>query len=284
MTRRARRRLLGWAVLLLVAVAVIYGAGAVLATQAPAAAHAEAPPAGVEPADPAPTDAHGGAHATDAAAPDHAGADAAAGHLADGVQRPDSEAASAHGAGTHQGADAGEHGGSHDTFLGLPRPLWLTANLLAFFGALLYLLVPPINRFLDARGEEIRRNLELAAQQERESSGMRDSLAARVHALEQELNELVARARSEGERERAELLAQAERERARLFAQTREEIAHRLAQARAELTAHTAALAADLARERVARAITPEDRRRLFDENLRRLDRIAAGGAREARS
>jgi F0F1-type ATP synthase membrane subunit b/b' len=233
--------------------AALLFAGAGLAAAASPAAEAPAhAAAAAEPADPAPGPAGGEHH-------------------------PESEAAEAHGAGTHGGADAGEHGGAGDRFLGLPRPLWLTANLLLFFGALGYLLVPPINRFLDARALEIRRSLELAERQEAESRGMRGTLESRVAELEREIEELRARAHSDGARERDEVLAQAEREQARLVQQTREEIAHRLAQARAELTAHTATLAAGLARTRIEREITPEDRRRLFEDGVRRIDRLGDG-------
>lgn len=167
---------------------------------------------------------------------------------------------------------AEEGGHAAETWLGIPRTFWLSANLIGFLALLGYFLVPPIKRFLEARAEEIKRNLEQAQVQQRESVAMREGLNARLAALEAEMQEMLQRARGEAERERQEILAQAERERERLLAQTREEIAHRLSQARHELTSYTAELAADLAREKVEREITPDDRKRLFEDNLRRLE------------
>jgi|CXWL01.1.fsa_nt_gi F-type H+-transporting ATPase subunit b len=173
-------------------------------------------------------------------------------------------------------AEAGEHGvgGEHApaTFLGLPQWIWLTLNLILFLGALFYFLAPPLTRFLDARAEEIRHSLRRAAEQLEESKTLRAGVGAKIAALEAEVRELEAKSQREGERERGEILAEAGRERERMLAQTREEIAYRLAQARQQLTAHTAALAAQLAEERLARELTPADRNRVFERNLRGLD------------
>jgi ATP synthase F0 subunit b len=167
--------------------------------------------------------------------------------------------------------------GGGGTFLGLPSWIWLTANLLLFLWILRRLIAPPLTRFLDARGEEIRRALRRAASEQQEARELRENLTAKLAALEHEVEEIRARAAREGEREKAEILAQAERERDRMLAQAREEIAFRVAQARHELAAHTAALAAQLAEERLERDLTPADRERVFQRNLTQL-------AEEARS
>ena len=166
-------------------------------------------------------------------------------------------------------AEAEEH---TPTFLGLPTWIWLSANLALFLGILGYYLGPPMKNFLEARAKEIRDNLNKAQDQRQESQNMKASLESQVADLQKEMDEVLARAQADGEKERHEILAQADRERERLLRQTEQEIELRVAQALSELTKYTAKLAADLAREKLAASIGPEDTNRLFDKNLGRLE------------
>lgn len=176
-------------------------------------------------------------------------------------------------------ASGGDHGGGEHaspTFLGLPHWIWLSVNLILFLGILVRLIGPPLLRFLEARGEEIRQSLRLAAEQQVQARALRDGLGAKLAALEREVEELRSRAERDGEREQQEILAQAEREKDRMVTQAREEIAFRVAQARQELVAHTAALAARLAEERLTSELTPADRNRLFARSLEQLGKEAS--------
>ena len=168
-------------------------------------------------------------------------------------------------------AEAEEH--STSTFLGVPTWIWMSANLALFLGLLWHFLGPPILGLLEERGKTIRDSLAQAEQQQLDAKEMKTSLETQIAELHRQMDEIVARARQDGEKERQEILAQAERERERLLEQTREEIELRVAQAQAELTAHTAQLAAQLAREKLTASIGAHDVDRLFDENLDRLER-----------
>jgi F-type H+-transporting ATPase subunit b len=186
-------------------------------------------------------------------------------------------AAAAHASeGGHATADhasEAEHGNGHaDTWLGLPRPVFLTLNLAIFLGALGWFAAPVIVRFLDDKRQEIRHALVEAERQRAEATAMESRLAAQIQELRQEVEEIATRAEREGERERQEILAEAERERARLQAAARTEIEQGLLRARQELTAHAARLASQLAGERIAAGLTREDRKRLFRDNLARLE------------
>ena len=163
--------------------------------------------------------------------------------------------------------------GEAETFLGLPRWIWLWANLILFLGLLYKFTGPAIQSFLVTRAKEIADNLSNAEGQRREVLEMKASLETQISELKAEMDQLLVRTETEGEKERERILAQAETERERLLAQTEEEIAMRMAQARNELTEFTASLAADLARQRIQREINPDDLRRLFDDNLERLER-----------
>ena len=168
---------------------------------------------------------------------------------------------------------AAEKGHEADTFLGLPRWIWLWLNLLLFLGILGYFLVPTIKQFLETRAKEIESNLEKAGTQQDEARRMKADLSGQIDALRKEMDELVRRTEADAEREREEILAQAERERARLLEQTQQEIALRVTQARKELQRYAAELAAQLARERIEREVDPAELQRLFDESLARLER-----------
>ena len=130
------------------------------------------------------------------------------------------------------------------TWLGLPRWVWATLNLVVFWGVLLRIVLPMVRNYLDARGKSIREELELARRQ---------------------------RAEAEGQRERERILEQAALDRDKIVQQTGDEITIRLSQAKTELVELTARLAAELAEAEVKRRITPEDRRRIFETSLTRL-------------
>ena len=170
-------------------------------------------------------------------------------------------------------AGSGDHGEGADTFLGLPRWIFLAFNLIVFIGILVYFAGPAVAAFLGEKRDEVTKALAEAERQRAEAEAMSEKLAAQVAALRAEVEELRERAEREGEREREEILREAARERDRIKQQTEDEIAHRLEQARQELTRHAVELASRLAEERLESTITADDRHRLFEANLARLER-----------
>lgn len=171
-------------------------------------------------------------------------------------------------------ADPGaESGHEVETWLGIPRWILLGFNLLVFIGILVYFAGPAIAAFLGEKQEEVEKALAEAERQRTEAEQMSKKLEVQVAALRAEVEELRERAEREGAREREEILREAARERERIQEQTEGEIAHRLHQARQELTRHAVALASGLAEEKLATEITSDDRKRLFEANLVRLER-----------
>jgi F-type H+-transporting ATPase subunit b len=167
-------------------------------------------------------------------------------------------------------AEHGEH--AAQTFLGLPYEVYWTFNLIVFIGLLAYAAGPALVRFLEDKQREIAHELAEADRQRAEAAGMESRLAAQIAELRQEVDEVAARADREGAREREEILAEAARERVRVEERARAEIAQGLLQAKQQLTAHAARLAADLAEQRLTAGLTREDRKRLFRDNLARLE------------
>ena len=160
-----------------------------------------------------------------------------------------------------------------EIFLGLPKWIWMSANLALFLWLLARFLGPPIVGALNERAKEIREGLARAQEQQKEAAEMKASLESQIATLEVEMDEVLSRAKQDGERERQEILEQAERESRRIFEQADQEIQYRLTQAKSDLTEHTARLAAELARQKLESSIGADDLHRLFDENLSRLEK-----------
>ena len=180
------------------------------------------------------------------------------------AQEAAEHAAAGHGA-------AGEH--ARETFLGLPYEVYWTLNLVVFIGILARFAGPALIRFLEDKQRNLAHALAEADRQREEAATMETRLAAQIAELRREVDELAARAEREGQREREEILAEAGREAARVEQSARAEIAQGLQQAKAQLTAHAAKLAAELAEQRLTAGLTREDRKRLFRDNLARLEK-----------
>ena len=177
--------------------------------------------------------------------------------------------------------DAGEHAAS---FLGIPLWLWQLVNLIAFLAVLLYFVARPVAAMF--------RNRQLAVEERlREARALREEaarLGAQVHErmarLDQEIAEIRARGTAEGETERAQLTEKADREVERVRREAEAELGRHLALAKQELRNTAAELTASSARELLAAQITDEDRRRLFEESVARLDKDVPRTAEDSRS
>ncbi len=171
---------------------------------------------------------------------------------------------------------ASSEGGA--TWLGIPRVVWYTLNLLLFFGLLGWLLAKPMAAFFRTRQEEIARALAEAARQQEETVRMKAEMEQRIASLESEIAALRQRLRDDGVRERAALVRQGEEEAQRLLTQMEGEAVRRREEAQASLAREAAGIAAELAWELLQREVTPEDRERIFRTTLERLRGQVKGG------
>ncbi len=160
-------------------------------------------------------------------------------------------------------------------FLGLPTWIWLTLNLVVFWGGLFYFAGPPVRRALERRGQRITEDFALVREQRREAAEMQSTLESRIDALRQEVDDMLDHSRRAAEQERDEILADTEKQKERLLAQTRDEIESSVAAAREKLQRKAASLAATLAAEHLQRELDGPQRDRLFDEALARLEKEA---------
>lgn len=175
-------------------------------------------------------------------------------------------------------ADPAWAAGGSDTWLGLPRVLWYTLNLLLFFGLLGWLLAKPLSAFFRTRQEEIARQLAEATRQQEEAVRMKAEMERRLASLESEIAALRQRLYDDGVRERAALVQQGEQEAERLLAQLDREAERRREEAQASLAREAASVAAELAWELLQREVTAEDRERIFRSTLERLRSQVKGG------
>lgn len=150
----------------------------------------------------------------------------------------------------------------------------LVARLVNFgvlAGVLLFLLRKPLASYLEARGEQIRRELTEAVEKRERAAAERAAAESRLAGLEQEVADLRGRARAEAEAEARRILEAAEEDRARIAEAARREIGTELELARRKLTAQATELAVELARKKIAESLNEADRQTLFERSLESL-------------
>ena len=168
------------------------------------------------------------------------------------------------------------HASPHEEpkFLGLPYWIWKLANMLAFFAFLAWLLGGPIKRAFAARGEQIRNDANEARERRAKADAMAADIQARLARLEGELRAIQEKAKSEGERQKHELIAAAQAEAQKLLQAARNEVDNRIKHARHELTEYAGELAAQHAEAILKKTITDADQRKLFVESVREVDEV----------
>ncbi len=163
------------------------------------------------------------------------------------------------------------------TFLGIPRPLWLTLNLLGFLALLIWFVGRPIAQFLEDRRAGIQEDLANAQKKLEEAEALRHQVVERLEQVEREVAEMREQAEEAGRREAERIHALAEEEAGRFIEKIGAEIGRRQAETRQQLAADTATLAAQLAKELLEKDMTDEDRKRILDRSLDALARSSGG-------
>lgn len=158
-----------------------------------------------------------------------------------------------------------DNGRSH---LFVPDYIWLSVNLTLFLYLLARFVGRPMAQFLDTRREGIAEELQRARKQLEEAEEMRADVSRRLAEVESEVEALRERASEDSEAEARRISEQAEEEEARFLQRIEDEITRRETETRAQLAQDTADLTAKLARDLLAKEMTDEDRRRVFERNL----------------
>lgn len=165
---------------------------------------------------------------------------------------------------TEAAEEAEAHGSGWDL-------LYRVVNFAILVGALVYLLRKPLSNYLDAKTEQIRRDLTEAAGKRERAEAERKEAEARLAGLDREIAEARVKGLAQAEDERRRILQAAESEAARLAENAKKEIEAELELARRKLTARAAELSIEMARKKIREQISDADRRALFEKSMDKL-------------
>lgn len=162
--------------------------------------------------------------------------------------------------------------------------LWHLANFALFLAAVVYFGRTPIRSFLAERRRDIEENLGSARRELSAAEARLEECRSRLANLDRELEELRTTVREQAEAQRRRILddarAAAERVRRDASAAVEQEVRRALGSLRLEAGELAVRLAADLLKQRVG----DEDRERLVDEFVQRIENPGPGDATELRS
>lgn len=175
--------------------------------------------------------------------------------------------------GEHAEAEAGH---------GYADLLWEAGNLILLVGVLVYLARRPVRNYLGERRDRIRTDMEEAERLHREAEGRLAEWNERAARLDDEVEEIRRLTRDRAQEERERLVAEAERAAERIRRDAAGAVDRELQRAREALRREAAELAVDAARRILEERITAEDRGRLVDEFVARVEREGSARAEGA--
>lgn len=170
-------------------------------------------------------------------------------------------------------AGGGEEGG-HD---GLLFPLLNFALLIA---VLVYFTRKPIQTFFAERRRSIHTDLEQSAELQRQAEERHAKFQRRLVELERELEEIRRLGRERADAEREQILTDARESAVRIERTARSAIDQELRRAREKLRDEASDLAVELAAGLLGERVTDQDRDRLVDEFIARVEQTPAAAAR----
>jgi len=173
------------------------------------------------------------------------------------------------GGGEHDGGEG--HGGN---------ALWHAVNLLLLVAVLVYVGRKPLREFFTGRRREIEANLQRSAALLAEAESRLGEWNRRMQRLDDEIAEIREGARQRAASERERILADAAAAAERVRRDAAAAIEQETRRARAELRSEATALALDLAGDLLRQRMTAEDRTRLVDEFIQKVETSSAGAAR----
>jgi F-type H+-transporting ATPase subunit b len=153
------------------------------------------------------------------------------------------------------------------------------AELIAFLiilGIIAKWILPPLNKAMQARQEEIRSSLEAADEAKTEADETRAQRQGIIDEARQQAREIVAQANRAADQVRADGQARGQQEYERLVASADAEIALARQRALDEITSRIGALVLSVARQVIEREIDAQRHRALIDEAVSALRAEAA--------
>lgn len=146
----------------------------------------------------------------------------------------------------------------------LPR----IVNFAVLAAVLVLVLKKPLAGYLNARTDQIRKQLEDAAQKTARAESQRQQAADLLQRLDGEVEKARAEAKRAAEAERERILKAAEEEATRIRELARKEIASEVEAGRRRLLARATELSVELAHKKLESSMTEEDQARLIDRSI----------------
>jgi F-type H+-transporting ATPase subunit b len=151
--------------------------------------------------------------------------------------------------------------------------LWPTVNFVLLIATLFVLTRKPIRNFFGERRSAIRKDVDEAAALKRRAEERYAQWQRKLVDLDRELEAIRAESRERAEAERASLIADARAAADRIRSDAANAVEHELRRARASLRAEASQLAVELAAGILREQVTGQDRDRLVDEFIERIER-----------
>ncbi|WP_339135436.1 MAG: ATP synthase F0 subunit B [Candidatus Electrothrix sp. GW3-4] len=193
----------------------------------------------------------------------HGGAE----HVTGGTNDHDEHAAG-HGEGD------GEHSAPMVTGAKLKDLFWRAMNFAALVFLLVKFLAQPIAVSLGGRRREIQDELETMQVRRDEAEKSYKAFESRLVSMEDEMAELVEKAKARAEDEKARILAEAEAAAKDIQRQAEAAVQGTLAQAKSSLQAEIAEQAVVMAEELIVKNLTPEDQVTITEQYLERVGAV----------
>jgi F-type H+-transporting ATPase subunit b len=157
--------------------------------------------------------------------------------------------------------------------------IWEWVNLLILVGVLFYFTRKPVLAYLGDRRSGIQENLDGAEQLLRDAQTRLQEWQAKVDGMDAEVAAIRRMAQAAAEHERERIVADAHTIAERIQRDAKSAIARETRRARLTLREEASQLAVELAAGLLRDGVTDQDRDRLVDEFVTRLESDAAGGS-----
>jgi F-type H+-transporting ATPase subunit b len=169
------------------------------------------------------------------------------------------------------GGEGEGHGGG--------SPYWHAFNLIVLIAVLVYVGRKPIQEFFAGRRREIEANLQRSAALLSDAEARLGEWNQRMQRLDAEIDEIKLRSKERAETERQRILADATTAAERIRRDAGAAIDHETRRAREELRKEAAQLALDLAGDLLRQRMNDQDRARLVDEFIQKVEAPKAASA-----
>lgn len=149
-------------------------------------------------------------------------------------------------------------------------------NLAILLGIIVHFARKPISRALAARADGVSKEIDEAARLHREAKALLDEYEGKMKSLDAEAAEMLAHYRTEGEAEKARLIAEGASESERIQREATRTVDNEIARARKRIEAEIVNAAIVAAEKTIREKLTPADQRRLTGDYLNALEETAA--------